>query len=227
MKSPRLVVPRVISCQLIGVLLVLGFDCRAVADVSGPLVTPVEIPPETLPELPSEYRYDRSWQTGAQCGPVSLFFLLRLAGKPVKFDEVLGDIAVDSRGCSLADLAAAAERFGLTNVKVIKTAPDQFSRLPKPFIIHWDVVGRDPSQTGHFDVVLGVRNEGDLSVIDTTNCILKTIKPHVSATEMSGYALIIDRGRGWWDPILWTTFIGVVVIDLVLLTKVLSARSSR
>src|ERR1700676_2769191 len=55
--------------------------------------------------VPTEWRFEPPWQGKGDCGPLSLYVLLRLEDQPVTYDQVKAALPHDpERGCSLADV---------------------------------------------------------------------------------------------------------------------------
>jgi hypothetical protein len=181
----------------------------------------VEDPP-TLPALPLAFKFERKWQNGQSCGPVALYFLLRLQGQRVQFDDVIGSITTTEKGCSLADLEAAATKFGL-KTRAVKLTPEQIGELPTPAIIHFTTPGDRTKEVDHFDLFLGesVADDGNsYEFIDTTNCIKYRQTAGAIGPKLSGYALIADSvssngTRGY--ALLWSGAVTVIALDMVLL----------
>lgn len=165
------------------------------------------LPPPIMPSLPDSIRLEKGWQSGPNCGPVSLFFLLRLLGYNVDRDEVLNRVSVTAEGCSLADLQAAAAHFGM-KTKTIKFTPEDRLGFQRPYIIHW--IARDGRQArDHFDVVVRNNQDGSAEIIDGTDAVAKQLSARVVVERMSGYALIPDESAPWWLIVLWIAFAGV------------------
>ena len=181
----------------------------------------VEDPP-TLPALPSAFKLERGWQDGRSCGPVALYFFLRLQGQRVQLEDVIGSITTTEKGCSLTDLEAAATKFGV-KMRAVKLTPEQLGELPTPAIIHYTTPGDRTKPVDHFDLLLGESEADDgtsFELIDTTNCIKYRQPANAIGPKMSGYALIADSvSSNGAQPyaLLWSGVVMVVALDVTLL----------
>lgn len=173
-----------------------------------PASRPIEDPP-VMPKLPNYLRMEGRWQAGPKCGPVALFFLLRLHGINVELDTLLQEVPITEKGCSLADLQTAAARHGLAT-RMVKTSPEEHPALPAPHVIHWIVQGSTES-ADHFDVVIRNLENGGCEIIDTTNCSDQEVSPSNMSQRMSGYALVPDIPRPWWLRFMWAGVLAVAI----------------
>lgn len=171
-----------------------------------------------LPEIPDYLKLEQAWQTGSKCGPVALYFLLRLKGMDVPFNDVIAAVPVSEQGASLADLQKAAERFGL-RTRAVRFRPEGMADLPTPYIIHYNLSGKDDSKDNHFDVIFKAFGENRYKYVDTTNCIIKLADYDEIIGRTSGYALIAEANPEWWLPGLWGAFGLVFVANAALLAR--------
>lgn len=172
-------------------------------------------PPE-MPELTEELRLERHWQTGMKCGPVALYFLLRLNGiDHVSMQQILDEVPTNERGTNLKALQDAALRYGM-EAAVVRVTPETVSRLPHGSIVHWNTNEESGQSDDHFDVYLSfIPDSGRYQIIDTTSCITKLV-PHDSLAQMaSGYALMPQRTirSKWTTASLWVVFVMMLVMN--------------
>lgn len=171
------------------------------------------------PEVPAYLRFERGWQTGPKCGPVALYFLLRLKGIDASMDRVIGAVPLGEAGASLADLKKAADRFGLPT-RTVAFTPEDMSNLPTPYIVHYNLSGSDDSKGNHFDVIFKSFGNQRCNFLDTTNCVVRSGDYGAMSGRVSGYALITGTRHEWWLPILWAAFVGVLAGDAIMLGRV-------
>jgi len=169
-------------------------------------------------DVPDYLKMERAWQTGSKCGPVSLYFLLRLHGIEISMDRVVEAVPLTEEGASMAALQEAAGRFGL-KTRAVKFTPEDIPKLPAPYIVHYNLSGENSSKGNHFDVVLKSFDETRCSFIDTTNCVVKTGDYEALVGRVSGYALLADVSRDWWRPALSWAFLAVLGANVILLAR--------
>lgn len=93
------------------------------------------------------------WRSERACGLNCLYVLLGAYNIPVEYEELTAETLRKEKYTSLTDLKEAAKRYGL-NGMLGKTDPDGLAKLPKPIIVHMDVVRQRTGSTGHFVLVL-------------------------------------------------------------------------
>ena len=193
--------------------------------VAPAIVTPAkEDRPGDLPRIPARLQLEQAWQEGPNCGPVAVYFFLRLSGyNPPSLHDVVASMPVGAQGCSLADLQQFIHQSVGMDTAVLKVSPSEWESLPTPFIIHQAVRDRTRHRTGHFDVVARVVAGGRLDVIDTQNCVAKRVPYGVIAPEFSGYVLVSRRRSGLGLELLWLTF-AVTLLVIAVLTAILVGR---
>lgn len=187
------------AVPLLGGLLLLSACCGGPArgdDVS-------------LDTLPPEFRFERGWQAGPNCGANALFFMLRLNGRPVNRQELIKHLAPPKQGSSLEELQQAARQWGL-ETKVLRTAPDGVERLDRPFIAHLSL---PPNDAGHYLLVLGASGNS-FQVIDGTNGSLVELRRGTFYRHWSGYVLV--TGTDWVGPLLRLILFVLAAVFLVL-----------
>lgn len=148
--------------------------------------------PETTgkKDLPGALRFEPAWRRKGDCGPLSLFVLMRLNDHPVTIEEIETVVPFDEeRGCTLADLARGSEQLGFaTEVRFVK--PQDFARLPTPFIVHTN--GSLEKGIGHYAVIVDCfPSEHEFSVIDTTYELFRRQTEGSILTNYSGYVLVL------------------------------------
>jgi hypothetical protein len=116
------------------------------------------------PPLPAGMQFEPSHREPGDCGPASLYVLMRLLNKDVTISQVKNLIRISPEsGCSLTDIAKAAELLGFP-VEIRFVKPKEVSRLHFPCILH--VTGSLKTGIGHFGVVTKYDSKG-YSVVDT------------------------------------------------------------
>jgi hypothetical protein len=136
--------------------------------------------------LPRHLQFEPPWRHRGDCGPLSLYVLMRLEGQPTSVEDVEKMLPFDSeRGCSLADIARAADKLGFaTEIRFVN--PRDLPNLPFPFILH--TTGSLESGVGHFLVVVDYLPEKrQYSVIDTT---YETFRSQTEVTVHGSEALV-------------------------------------
>jgi ABC-type bacteriocin/lantibiotic exporter with double-glycine peptidase domain len=134
---------------------------------------------------------------------------MRLTDRDVSFDQVKRALPFDADlGCSLADVARAAEALGLS-VEMRYVNPRDLPKVPRPFMLHQNVslaLG-----TGHFVVVVGYAAEPDrYTVIDTTYDRVEQQTERMLLRGYSGYVLVPCGGTGLiWNPHLPALLLGL------------------
>lgn len=171
------------------------------------------------PRVPDYLRFERGWQTGEKCGPVALYFLLRLKGQNVTMDQVVKSVRLGEGGATLADLQQAATDFGLPT-RAVKFTPEDMPNLPTPYIVHYNLTGDNSSKGNHFDVIYKTFGSDACNFLDTTNCVIRSGEYGLIAGRVSGYALVPEARREWWLPMLWAVFGLVLAGNIFLLSRV-------
>jgi hypothetical protein len=145
------------------------------------------------------------WRQEGDCGPSSLFVLMKLEGRNVTLGEVKDKIRLDPvKGCSLASLAEASEKFGFP-VEVLYVTPSDVTKIPRPFIMHG--VSQKKESIGHFIVVVDYdAHKRHLTVIDPIRERISVNPLDSFLMEYSGYVLIPKRV---WPQ--WSQIVGAVV----------------
>jgi len=85
------------------------------------------------------------------CGRNGLFVLLRLYNCNIKFQDILREVPVSSKGTSLLDLKNSSYRLGV-RARVCRLTLAQAMSCTRPFLAYFEVKGLS-NQTGHFIVV--------------------------------------------------------------------------
>lgn len=187
-------------------------------------VTPVEVAPNAATDVPDYLRLEQQWQGGSYCGPVSLYFLLRLHGKEVNYESVKSHFKLTDQGVSLADIQAVAAHFGLPT-RIVSVVPEQVADLPLPAIVHWETRESGVRATGHFDVLVHHKEGTGFDLIDTSNCVLVSRDYKGLLPKLSGYSLIVET-PAWHLALKWTCVV-LGIVNLGLITALLWRRLSR
>lgn len=146
-------------------------------------------------DVPKDMQFEPSWRQRGDCGPLSLYVLMRLQGRQVSIEEVENVLRFDREvGCSLADVGGAADALGFDReIRYVK--PSELSRLSFPFILH--AAGSLERGTGHFLVVVGYSAEKrEYYVIDTTYETFRSQTEESVLKGFTGYVLIPKSSAG-------------------------------
>jgi ABC-type bacteriocin/lantibiotic exporter with double-glycine peptidase domain len=141
-------------------------------------------------------RYEPPWREQGDCGPLSLYVLMRIQDREVSLQEDVKKLLPHDPdvGCSLADMARAADALDFP-VEVRFVNPRDLPKLQPPFIVH--VAGSLERGTGHFLVVIGYSPElRQYSAIDTTYGGLRAQTEESLLFGFTGYALVPKHGTG-------------------------------
>jgi hypothetical protein len=123
------------------------------------------------------------------CGPIALFTLLRMEGKPVNLSEVLlGLPSSNAKENSLIELRDASLRFSL-NLEAMQLPPNR--ELPEQPLIALMSNG----ETGHFVIVRRVGFSGKLvQVLDSSReTRVVDAEKLMKSPEWTGYVLVPAR----------------------------------
>jgi hypothetical protein len=151
------------------------------------------------------------WRRKADCGPQSLFALMRLQGADnVSINDVAGLVDVNpSHGCSIVDLHRAAGALGLPT-EILFVNPNDLERIPRPFILHGiSTVGKN---LGHFSIVVDYNRENrEYAMIDPIFESFGWYPERSALHGFTGYVLVPVQpvGMRWWRWIGWSmTIVG-------------------
>lgn len=132
------------------------------------------------------------------CGPTSLYALLKLYGKEVRYEHVYRNFDRDDMsrryGCSLADLKEVADKNSLP-CEVLKLTSSELRSLNRPVIgfqpaLDHDVDGR----SGHFIVVTAVLDDR-IHVLDGYTGEAMNWTSEYWDRTWNGYTLVPTDGR--------------------------------
>jgi ABC-type bacteriocin/lantibiotic exporter with double-glycine peptidase domain len=163
---------------------------------------------DTKQILPRSWQFEPTWREKGDCGPASLYVLMRLMGRNVSLADVKGVIRINPEtGCSLADIAAGADALGVTaEIRFLK--PQDISRLTFPCILH--VNGSLKTGAGHFFVVAAYYpDKHELAVVDTDFDMLRPLSEREFFQDFSGYALLAKDANAGWSRNVAVYLIGV------------------
>lgn len=139
-------------------------------------------------QVPEDMRWEPRWRDKGDCGPISLYILMRLMGETVSVEDLKAVIPFDPDvGCSLADVARGADALGFETE--IRFVPRQdLTALTGPFIYHSE--GSLTKGTGHFGVIAGYLAERNRFVtIDTEFESFGLVPEENVYDQYSGYVL--------------------------------------
>lgn len=137
-------------------------------------------------------KWKPKWRSQQDCGPNSLFILLKLLGTNVGIEHVRNLVRIDPQsGCSIEALRKASEQLG-TPLKVKFVGKDAFDQLNFPVIMHGNSSVKGAS--GHFCVVIGHdTSDGRYSIIDPVQERYGKYHEKSLLLGYSGYVLVPDR----------------------------------
>lgn len=140
-------------------------------------------------QMPNDMKFEPPWREQGDCGPISLYVLMRLSDRKVSVEGIKRVLAIDPEvGCSLADVARAADALGFaTELRFVN--PKDLPTVSFPFILHQ--TGSLQRGIGHFAVVVGYSPEEHLySAIDTTFEQFHKVTEGAMLSGFSGYVLV-------------------------------------
>lgn len=161
--------------------------------------------------IPIEFRLERPWQSGPQCGGTACFVLLRMLNVDCDFEAVTRCVPTGQKGASLTDLKTALAAWGVS-AEVVRTTPDGLRQVEFPCIVHQAF--DDLPERGHFFVLCG-RSGEKLAAIDGTSSAFFYLDPDVFERSWSGYLLIPKKPVG--DTVLRSLLYGLVLATVVCL----------
>lgn len=162
-----------------------------------------------------EFSWAPWWRERGDCGPLSLFVLLKLQGKRVTVDDVkrLTPLSPE-QGCSLADLHRASNKLGMgTEVRFVN--PRDLGTVPRPFIVHG--VSSIKQNLGHFAVVVDHdAKKGQYALIDP---VFERCAWYPEASLLSGYSgyVLVPEAPIGQKPERWAAysmvFVGATILS--------------
>jgi hypothetical protein len=146
------------------------------------------------------------WRTIYKCPINSMYILLRLYERPVRYEELEARLPVGQGGSNLTALRDCAAAYGL-RTRVVKATPETLARSPLPAIAHCD----EERTTGHYVVVLGITGQDNVHIIDGTTAVVSTQSLSDFRKIWSGYLLVADK-RPWWGA-LFPVALGLGIVS--------------
>jgi hypothetical protein len=141
------------------------------------------------PKVPKDIKFEPLWREKGDCGPSSLYVLMRLNDRKTSLADVKEVVPFDEeKGCSLADLERGAAKLGFpTEIRFVN--PEDLPKLPRPFILHgWGSLERG---TGHFFVIVDYSPEKEQYYLIDTAYESSYNLPEQSVLKLfSGYVLL-------------------------------------
>jgi Peptidase C39 family len=137
----------------------------------------------------TDMRFEPSWRKPADCGPASLYVLMRLLGRKTSAKEVLEAIPINPEsGCTLEALREKSAQLGCpTTIRYVD--PSDLSSVPCPFIAHYN--GSLASGVGHFLVVVGYSPQRrQFRTLNTEGEFLTWTSEGMMCKNYSGYVLV-------------------------------------
>lgn len=151
----------------------------------------------SLHSVPSDWRWEPSWRTKSDCGPMSLYVLMKLLGHDASIDAVIQEVPIDeTKGCALAALVEAGNRLGCAMTsRFVK--PSELAALPGPFIAHCN--GSQQTGVGHYLVIVAHSAETHRYLaINTDQDLCGWVPDATIQSQVSGYVVMPqDRYVGW------------------------------
>lgn len=124
------------------------------------------------------------------CGPTSLYHVLKEIGYAPSFDDILTNVPIRLKGCSIADMCRYLEKVGVDHqvVKCESVEPILTALRPKETaaIVH-------TNNEGHF-ITVKKTSDGRLVVLDGTNVLNNAVLDGLEQ-RYSGKAIIVGMGR--------------------------------
>ena len=156
---------------------------------------------------PAPFLWKPPWKQRGDCGPISLFALLKLEDRNVTLREVEERLRMDPvHGCSLESLAQVSKALGLP-VEVRYVNPAEVTKVPRPFILHG--IAEKKANTGHFVVVVDYdQRRRNLTVIDPVRERLLVVPLDSLLVSYSGYVLVPKENKEQ----RWSRWTGVVAL---------------
>jgi hypothetical protein len=165
--------------------------------IAGDAVTPATDPSP----VPSNWRWEPSWRSPSDCGPMGLYVLLKLLDYDVSIDRVRQELPVDQdKGCTLASLTAASIRLGCPATGSF-VSPDALSSIKSPYILHCN--GSQISGVGHYLVIAShsAERKGFL-VLNTDQHVCGWVPDDTIYSQFSGYILLPQTRFAGWGRVL-------------------------
>jgi predicted double-glycine peptidase len=139
---------------------------------------------------------DFATRTTSECGPNSLYMLLRLRGHSVSYEQVSRRLEIGPSGTSLLQLQRAAAALNV-KAQVCRLTFEDFVRCPKPVIAHFREVPWSGADTaGHYVVVLDVDDSG-VDILDGSFGTRRRCRLYGFQYYWSGYVLTIAPPVPW------------------------------
>jgi ABC-type bacteriocin/lantibiotic exporter with double-glycine peptidase domain len=153
-------------------------------------------------------RFEPDWREKGDCGRTSLYVLLRLADKQVPMEVLKKSLPIDpDTGCSLAEVAHAAEKVGL-QVEIQFVKPRDVPKVNFPCILHQ--TASLEKRTGHFAVVAAYNpNRHEYSIVDTDWDRLVEQPEEALLKNFSGYVMVPKDGSVVWSRLAAYSLIGI------------------
>lgn len=183
-----------VTLWLVGVLVIAVITASfSTADDSGNDALSEVGPRNGASPLSPDLKFEPQWRDQGDCGPLCLYLLMRLKGHTVSVQDVKESLHYDPVvGCSLADVARAAEKLGFP-VEIRFVNPRELPEVGRPFIAH--VGGSLERGIGHFLVIIDYSRElSQYTAIDTTYQRLRAQTEGSLLAGYSGYVLTPKYG---------------------------------
>jgi hypothetical protein len=167
------------------------------------------------------------WRTQRMCGVNCLYLFLGFHRVKMSYTELTEELLTTPVWTSLADLQRVASRHGVA-CAVGRTSPEGLRAISKPLIAHWEQVGPDGTNAGHFVVV--TRTTDDLvTYFDGTTAEFEEIHWDKFNARWTGYVLYRPHRAHppWWAYLGTSALLGVCLGSFINRVLVLRQRGPR
>jgi ABC-type bacteriocin/lantibiotic exporter with double-glycine peptidase domain len=163
-----------------------------------------------------QWFWKSTWLDKGDCGPNSLYILMRLYGKNVTLQDVKERLYFDAvKGCAFSEISDAANGFGFS-VEIRFVRPNELSQVQRPFILH-GITSREKN-IGHYIVVVDFDSKKRVYTFIDPMLESYTQNPEASVPyNYSGYVLIPQ----YTAPHFWNMLTGFCLITIGIISVVL------
>ena len=173
--------------------------------------------------LPHDMKWEPRWRDKGDCGPLSVYILMKLLGHEVSVQSVKEVIPFTSeQGCSLEVLSKGCQQLDFP-ARIKFVAPGDLANVPFPYILHRHISSE--KKTGHFLVVTSYSSsKRQFSAINTNTERSEWYPKDRIFKKYSGYLLVPNRGFEAWRIVLWIEIVcfGFVILVFIRQFKALA-----
>jgi hypothetical protein len=143
---------------------------------------------------PSKYAFDHAFHSSKACGPIAVYFILRLSGRTAMYSDVLARFP-QTESYDMATMVKVAREFGLELQARKSVSPEDLHGMTQPAIVHLLRRNeRDPvnvsSAANHFIVIGNASRKDGFSAFDPAILSYTLFDDSYLARNMSGYCLV-------------------------------------